>query len=209
MCQCCPRMKREQTNANGIGKISVPCSSSSTKVAKTRRKGKKAKAKTAAAAKDDYYFLNNKYFFQNQVCTLRERFQGTHPFLLLCSFVKQIMYPPEYCIRYQLETFILTKRITDEPHWLTTTPGRCSLPFLSSFTKNRGVFYEQTVKAQVSFSNLKSQRRSALCSYPVTILQSPVITLSGLSSALTSLQQPFAKHFTMIFPSAIPLSPHS
>lgn len=117
------------------------------------------------------------------------------------------MYAPEYCVRYQLETFILSKRKTDEPRWLTAMPARCSLlSFLSFPTKNRGVFYKETVKSQVSFSNLKSQRGSALCSYPVTILQSPVITLSGLSSALTSLQQPFANHFMMIFTSAIPLS---
>lgn len=86
-------------------------------------------------------------------------------------------------------------------HWLTAISERGSLfPFVFSSTKNRGVFYEQTVKAQVSFSNLKSQKYSALCSHPVTILQSPVIILSGLSSALSSLQQPFAKHFISYFP---------
>lgn len=111
-------------------------------------------------------------------------------------------------MRYQLETFILSKRKADEPQQLAAIPERCSLlPFLSSSTKNRGVFYEQTVKPQLSFSNLKSQRCSALCSYPVTILQPPLITLSGLSPALTGLQQPFAKYFTMIFTSAVPPSP--
>lgn len=109
--------------------------------------------------------------------------------------------PPEYCIRHQLETFILGKRRNDEPLWLTAISERGSLfPFVFSSTKNRGVFYEQTVKAQVSFSNLKSQKYSALCSYPVTILQSPVITLSGLSLTLTGLQQPFAKHVTSYLP---------
>lgn len=56
------------------------------------------------------------------------------------------------------------------------------------------------MKAHVSFSNLKSQQYSALCSYAVTILQLPVTTLSGLSSALSGLQQPFAKHFISFFP---------
>lgn len=107
-----------------------------------------------------------------------------------------------YCIRFQLATFVLGKRRSDEPLWLTAISERGSLfPFVFSSTKNRGVFYEQTEKAQVSFSNLKSQKYSALCSHPVTILQSPVIILSGLSSALSSLQQPFAKHFISYFPS--------
>lgn len=136
---------------------------------------------------------------KNSFIPFRERLQGTHPFFLLCRFVKLSI--PEYCIRYQLEAFVLGKRRNYEPLWLTAVSERGSLfPFVFPSTKNRGVFYEQAVKAQVSFSNLKSQKYSALSSYPVTILQSPVITLSGLSSALSGLQQPFAKHFIHFLP---------
>lgn len=113
--------------------------------------------------------------------------------MLIC---KAKYVPPEYCIKYQLETFVLGKRRNDEPLWLTAISESSSLfPFVFSSTKNRGVFYEQTVKAQVSFSNLKSQKYSALCSYPVTILQSPVIILSSLSSALSVLELPFISYF--------------